>query len=1139
MHPNRDPSRVYGQTYDCYHQDPSQSLEPSRRSSAQQYPQNGWDNKMSFQQMNHTHGYEDPTSSEGNLGHMNGRRYVRPSNRINHQSFGHHNNEYGDGIERYGNPPPTLHDSVAGIHNQRGVASNDKGRSQYRDGGNENQRESVDDRPGSHEIRNPTKIPGLNARLNGTEESTKSAAPETGENKSRQGTPVTAETVTHLNDLKAKVIASMARSRIESSSTPSRETAASDKRQTAAARPVSKGTSEAESTVAKSSSERKDAVTDLDGLLAEGKAAAEAGKKAPVVQNGSAESSSGTADPRKQARRLPDSSGLSEETKRRPESAVKNDTEEKQTLETVTLSSDDSSGGSELGEIREDEDEPPKKAAPKSPESVRREEQRSKPVSKHAEDMARKRADTGTRQAPVSNHAENVTRKRPDTGSGEAPLSKHAEDVARKRAGPGSSQTPVRKTEPDPSASAGRELRSLSSSKPKKYYEQRPTHVDARDNRVHAHPDEREHLRNGRQRLEYAGQGDGDKMVSSHTTPRSTVMTTVNKERSPRKGHEAPKDVPIYYDDEVPYESKSRPPKVYREMKPVQYADDDTRILEIATHQTKQADLDDWLEMTGYHDQAYRQDALRRHREMVYLDMKRAELAREAQLAQERRADVNRAQSVLGSSQPEPGSSNSAPSRNTRSASVFAMPPPPMPRKEGHLERNLTESSLIKRPESSHVINRHNPDADLSREVYMKSPPPVPREYNNFKRRYRQEAGEESGPAEKLVRVDKFTRSIPYNDGDEYDDDGDDGDDDNDDDRHHHHQHHHRPHRISLRSTQTQHPVKEDYSSNRRVLREYIEPVEEMDVDQLRRPTSSRKASSNPQLGRSPRLGSSSPLSRRISVGEEKALREAEYDWGDTSSGPLMRSDANGNEPTFRPRGQNGYGGRSHFSARGGHRDSYAQPGSWDDEAEIGSQPRYDNHHHQKFPPNERGRGRGRGGSFTARGGRWNNNGPIFGSRYGRQDTVSDLGLDKGDSRFFIIKSYNYENVLMAQEENIWMTQERNADIFSEAFQNCRNVIFIFSVNKSMAFQGYARMETAPGTAPVPAWAQDLLWKSSGPFRIRWITIAETRFGHVGHLKNAYNENQPCLVARDGQEVEQKCAVGLCHLIDEEADRAK
>ena len=80
-------------------------------------------------------------------------------------------------------------------------------------------------------------------------------------------------------------------------------------------------------------------------------------------------------------------------------------------------------------------------------------------------------------------------------------------------------------------------------------------------------------------------------------------------------------------------------------------------------------------------------------------------------------------------------------------------------------------------------------------------------------------------------------------------------------------------------------------------------------------------------------------------------------------------------------------------------------------------------------------------------------------------------------------------------------------------------------------------MESAPGTAQTPSWAKTLLWKSSGPFRIKWITIAETRFSRISHLRNSLNEDQPVLIGRDGQEIEEECGAGVCDIIDQEADR--
>ncbi len=81
-------------------------------------------------------------------------------------------------------------------------------------------------------------------------------------------------------------------------------------------------------------------------------------------------------------------------------------------------------------------------------------------------------------------------------------------------------------------------------------------------------------------------------------------------------------------------------------------------------------------------------------------------------------------------------------------------------------------------------------------------------------------------------------------------------------------------------------------------------------------------------------------------------------------------------------------------------------------------------------------------------------------------------------------------------------------------------------------------MESLPSSSiPQPSWARSLLWATTPPFRIRWITIADTKFARVGHLKNSLNENQAVLVGRDGQEIEESAGLGLCECIDEEAER--
>jgi hypothetical protein len=61
----------------------------------------------------------------------------------------------------------------------------------------------------------------------------------------------------------------------------------------------------------------------------------------------------------------------------------------------------------------------------------------------------------------------------------------------------------------------------------------------------------------------------------------------------------------------------------------------------------------------------------------------------------------------------------------------------------------------------------------------------------------------------------------------------------------------------------------------------------------------------------------------------------------------------------------------------------------------------------------------------------------------------------KGNCRYFMVKSWNWDNVLQAQKDGLWVTQEQNESLYADAFKAYRHVIFFFSVNNSKAFQGY------------------------------------------------------------------------------------
>ncbi|PVH72569.1 hypothetical protein DL98DRAFT_610494 [Cadophora sp. DSE1049] len=174
------------------------------------------------------------------------------------------------------------------------------------------------------------------------------------------------------------------------------------------------------------------------------------------------------------------------------------------------------------------------------------------------------------------------------------------------------------------------------------------------------------------------------------------------------------------------------------------------------------------------------------------------------------------------------------------------------------------------------------------------------------------------------------------------------------------------------------------------------------------------------------------------------------------------------------------------------------------------------NYRGRAYDPNYRSRGRGRGRSDSRDGRDFNQNSEVkmetgFGSKIANGKPFKDQkGFDRGgrgETRYFIVKSINGENVLRCIQDSVWTTQIQNGSIFKEAFETCKNVILAFSINKSRIFQGY-------------------------------LVVCSTRFHRIGHLKNALNDNLAVLIGKDGQEIEENCGAGLIELIDDEASLA-
>lgn len=117
--------------------------------------------------------------------------------------------------------------------------------------------------------------------------------------------------------------------------------------------------------------------------------------------------------------------------------------------------------------------------------------------------------------------------------------------------------------------------------------------------------------------------------------------------------------------------------------------------------------------------------------------------------------------------------------------------------------------------------------------------------------------------------------------------------------------------------------------------------------------------------------------------------------------------------------------------------------------------------------------------------------------------------------------------------DGVWTTQLKNEEMLVDAFGKCRNVVFFFSVNKSRAFQGYARMESLPSAnIAKPGWMDNIHWKTTEPFRIDWHNTTTTDFRHIAHLVNDFNEHRSVIIGKDGQEIDDECGLRLMREMD-------
>lgn len=140
------------------------------------------------------------------------------------------------------------------------------------------------------------------------------------------------------------------------------------------------------------------------------------------------------------------------------------------------------------------------------------------------------------------------------------------------------------------------------------------------------------------------------------------------------------------------------------------------------------------------------------------------------------------------------------------------------------------------------------------------------------------------------------------------------------------------------------------------------------------------------------------------------------------------------------------------------------------------------------------------------------------------------------NSRFYIIKSSNIENIKTSQMHNEWATLVNNQKKINDGFQGKDYIILIFSANKSRSFQGFAVLTSYVTDKIASYWNNENGVNLGGCFSIQWLVTCELSFQKATNLVNSLN-NENVIKSRDLTELDKTVGKQLCLLcVEKEAE---
>lgn len=140
----------------------------------------------------------------------------------------------------------------------------------------------------------------------------------------------------------------------------------------------------------------------------------------------------------------------------------------------------------------------------------------------------------------------------------------------------------------------------------------------------------------------------------------------------------------------------------------------------------------------------------------------------------------------------------------------------------------------------------------------------------------------------------------------------------------------------------------------------------------------------------------------------------------------------------------------------------------------------------------------------------------------------------KKNSIYFIIKSFNIENIHKAIKYNVWSTTYSGNILFNQAYTLAQSrdadVYLFFSTNSTFAFQGIAKLESNFQPKSYSFWKGSDKFKSfNGSFIINWLIIKDIP---NSTLDKILVNNIPFSKLRNGVEISEQDALGAVNLYE-------